>query len=56
MAGKKIKAIYVEFDDATIFNVTDLEKTQYEDFIELTHQLRLMYHTLMREKKLNDEK
>lgn len=54
MAGKRIKAIFVEYDDATIFNITDLERTQYEEFIELTEKLRLMYQSLIREQKLRD--
>ena len=54
MAGKKIKAIYVEYDDARVFNITDLERAQYEEFIELTEKLRLMYESLMREQKLRD--
>lgn len=55
MAGKKIKAILVEYEDATIFNITDLEQTQYEEFIELTEKIRLAYYTLLREKKLKDD-
>ena len=54
MAGKKIKAIYVEYEDATVFNITDLERAQYEDFIELSQKLKNMYESLIREKKLRD--
>ncbi len=54
MIGRKMKAIHVEYDDGRIFNITDLEKVDYEAFLELTVKLNAAYQVLMREQKLKD--
>jgi len=51
---KKIKAIYVEYDDARLFNITDLHKPEYEEFLDLMHRLNIAYETILRDQKLKD--
>ena len=41
-----IKKIFIETDDGT-FDITNLGREEYEKFLELTTQLRMIYYTTL---------
>ena len=47
MSDKKAKRIFVEIDDELV-NITDLDREDYEDFLEIMHKLRMVYITTVR--------
>jgi len=43
MKEKTFSRIMVEIKGGIIVNITDLPKEQYEEFLEIMHQVRLAY-------------
>jgi len=51
---RKIKKIIVVFDDDQQFDVRDLGKEEYEHFLELMGQLKLLYTTIIQRQNSKD--
>lgn len=56
----KLKRIYIEVEDddgnTELSNIRDLDKKDYEQFLEMMHGLRLAYITSMRKIDNGDER
>ena len=51
MRGRKITQILIEVDNEKFVKLSELNKEQYEHFLEVTHQLRCFYMTSMKEQE-----
>lgn len=43
---KSVIGLFLKYNDGTMINIQDLNKPEYEDFLETMNQLRMVYITI----------
>lgn len=60
MSKNRLKGIYIEVEtesnETEMIHIRDLDKEDYENFLEMMHGLRLAYITSMRKTDNGDER